>query len=110
MFSKSQRLTRQAFTTTRKRGVTLTHPLFSVFIGASPDLINHYSVVVSTKISKKAVVRNKIRRLFYNAFEIVSPHILSHKSYIVYVRTPILKTNLKELCEIIKSLIVFQKH
>ncbi len=65
MLPKKERLSRQAFSRFFSVGRKIHTPLFQVVYSPHPTL--HVSVVVSKKISKRAVGRNKIRRRVYDA-------------------------------------------
>lgn len=64
MFKKSQRLTKQAFDQSFRRGKRRHTPLLQVIVDAT-EADFHGAVVVGKKISNKAVVRNRLRRRLY---------------------------------------------
>ena len=66
MLSKQHRLPIQ--TVLGKAGRVLRTPYFSIKIFLSPLPHARVGVIVSGKVSKKAVRRNKIRRSIFNAF------------------------------------------
>ena len=108
MFPKTGRLNRGLFEKIRKNGVTINNDFFSLFIGNTPDTNSHYSVVVSSKVAKTAVQRNKIRRLVYESFNKIEK--IPIKSYILYAKLPILNKNQIKICEAIKSSINYYKY
>lgn len=64
MLPKKERLSRLEFNRFFSVGKRLHTPLFQIVF--SPHDALHASVVVSKKIAKRAVVRNKIRRRIYD--------------------------------------------
>lgn len=64
MLPKKERLSRLEFNRFFSVGKRYHSPLFTVIYVPFPTL--HVSVVVSKKISNRAVVRNKIRRRIYD--------------------------------------------
>lgn len=63
MLAKQQRLSREAFTQYFKIGKRFQSAYATLIIASSTEF--HGSVVVSKKVSKKAVVRNTLRRRVY---------------------------------------------
>lgn len=63
MLSKKNRLPRRDFWRVRKTGRKLFSPPWLIYCSSSDFL--RVSVVVSKKIAKKAVDRNRLRRLIY---------------------------------------------
>lgn len=63
MLAKKQRLTRAEFSNYFKAGKRLHSPVATLIVAKADDF--HGAVVVSKKVSKKAVVRNKLRRRAY---------------------------------------------
>jgi ribonuclease P protein component len=69
--------------------------------------INRYGIIVSTKISKSAVIRNKIKRQIR---EIIKDEILKYnisKDYIIITLPPVKELNLIEVKKIIQQ--IFKK-
>ncbi len=63
MLKKLNRLTKnKEFETLFKKGKSKHSKLFKIIILKNNSLFNKYGVIVSNKISNKAVVRNKIKR------------------------------------------------
>ena len=63
MLRKTQRLTKAGFDTYFKVGKRIHHPLLQLIY--APHKNFHGSVVVGKKVSKKAVIRNLLRRRVY---------------------------------------------
>ncbi|MEK7460470.1 MAG: ribonuclease P protein component [Patescibacteria group bacterium] len=64
MLPKKNRIPRKDFPASNRQGFRVFSPLFSVVFyknGKEPSV----SVVVSKKVAKNAVTRNRIRRIFY---------------------------------------------
>ena len=84
MLQKSERVTRSEFLRLYKAGKKLHSKHLTVSISPTPGF--HGSVVVSKKVSKRAVIRNTIRRRIYS--ELRSLRSCSPATYIVMVRPP----------------------
>lgn len=52
------------------KGKSIDTPLFAIKYLYNRDKISHFGVITSQKISKKAVVRNKIRRRIYESIRL----------------------------------------
>jgi ribonuclease P protein component len=61
----------------REEGVMYRTPLFGVLVGENTEEKNQFGIIVSRKISKKAVERNKIRRLVYEAIRLKQAVLVS---------------------------------
>lgn len=87
MLPKSRKIARQSFPKDLRAGVRRTSTHFSLFV--CPAVVGKqsiFSVVVSGKVAKRAVVRNKIRRRVYSIIRAVSPNIASGQKIIVFAR------------------------
>ncbi len=71
MLPKKNRIPRKDFPVRNRQGFRVFSPIFSVTIYKNEDGVK-VSVVVSKKTAKTAVVRNYLRRIFYEA---TSEHI-----------------------------------
>ncbi len=82
MLPRKNRISRKDFPTDSRQGFRVFSPLFSGAIHPSTDGVR-VSVVVSKKTAKTAVVRNSLRRRFYEA---LTPYIknLSREVFIVF--------------------------
>ena len=63
MLPRKKRLTKEAFSTHFSHGKRFHTPRYTVVYAAYPTF--HASVVVSKKVAKRAVIRNKLRRQIY---------------------------------------------
>ncbi len=98
MFSKKHRLSKtKDIQMTFSRGRSFFYPLFGIKF-ASHSNPPRFTVVVSTKVSKKAVVRNKIKRIIR---EILKTNInnLKNGDYMILVRPPMQKAENSEIRE-----------
>lgn len=66
MVPKKQRIDRETFDEIMKKGRIVHSGLFSLRFLKNPEKSTHFGVVVSKKIAKTAVLRNKIRRRAYS--------------------------------------------
>jgi|SRR3989344_8769810 len=91
MISRASRLTKSQVTAVKTAGQTLKSNHFTLVYTKSHDQAAHFGVIVSKKISPKAVTRNLLRRRFYTAAQgftksslsiliIPHQHILKHSA------------------------------
>ena len=69
MIPKKSRITRENFEKVMKKGGLLNSSLFSLRFLQNPYKTTHFSVVVSKKVAKTAVSRNKLRRWGYSVLK-----------------------------------------
>lgn len=76
MLPKKNRISRKDFPSHKMQGFRVFSPLFSAVFYKENKLVveSRASIVVSKKTAKTAVVRNKLRRRFYN---LLAPHFKS---------------------------------
>ncbi|MEK7461603.1 MAG: ribonuclease P protein component [Patescibacteria group bacterium] len=108
MLSKSKRISRTLFRSSSDSRKYYKSKYFLLRIGSSEDDVR-VSVSVSKKISKKAVIRNKIRRRVYSVIREFLPK-LSNNLYLLTARPGAekvkgeeLKIELLKLIRIIKN-------
>ena len=66
MFRKDRRINRRAFSSI-SNGKTIVSPLFSFKFVRKSEQTSRFSIVVSKKVAKTAVLRNKLKRRMYEA-------------------------------------------
>lgn len=88
-----------------QNGKTVRGPLFSVKYTPNSKRVNfRVAVVVSKKISKLAVTRNRIRRRIYEAVRLISPEITQPYDLVITVFSDqILSTPYEDLVETLRS-------
>lgn len=84
MLPRKNRISRKDFPVNNRQGFRVFSPLFSVTYYKN-EKEPHVSVVVSKKVAKNAVTRNRIRRIFYALTE---RHLKNLKSPIMAVYYP----------------------
>jgi ribonuclease P protein component len=67
MIPRTKRVSKEAFSKTFKNSRFFSTPYFS-FKVTQDTLSPHFSCVVSKSVAKQAVLRNSLRRKWYNAF------------------------------------------
>ena len=77
MLPKSRRLSRKDFIKAKKLGKTYRFPHFSIIVHYQPTTYNlqpttRFAVVTPASLSKKAVVRNRLRRRIYDSLSIIN--------------------------------------
>ena len=100
MLSSKRRVQKGLFSSVLKDGKSLNFPTFSIKYAYNPELIKKeslFSIVVSKKITKTAVLRNKIRRQAYSVLKDLFPEI--KKNYIVtfFLRDSIIGVSFDQL-------------
>jgi ribonuclease P protein component len=94
---KQLRLPRHEFIITREKGKTYSQKLFSaVYFQRPPNKAscNHYAVVISLKIAKKATDRNRLKRLILSCLRIIPSH---GYNIIIYPKKTILNLPYEEI-------------
>ena len=89
MLAKAKRLSRSNFIVLKSTGHKIQTPLGSIVLKNGSG---RYSIITSTKLSKKAVVRNSFRRRLYNLL----PSIY-HLDLIIYPSHKLLSIHHEEL-------------
>lgn len=102
MLKKKQRLSRSEFTNLLKRGKRLHGDHFSLLY--TPAEETKCGLVVSKKIAKKAVERNKLRRKIYAVFG-ENLTVLPHLHCVLLTRPAITTLSHEELKREIETLI-----
>jgi len=70
MLPKSKKVSREEFPKGHKKGATYHSPHFSfVVVKKDPELPSKFSFVISGKVAKKAVERNKLKRWTYRTIQ-----------------------------------------
>lgn len=107
MLSKQYRFhSRGGVNYTYKKGKTIRTPKISLVYNTNTYNKQRFAVVVSKKVFKSAVDRNKIRRRIYEAIRLELPNFTDKKDCIFVVFSKDLKTiKFEELQNIIKKLL-----
>lgn len=107
MLSKKKRVSRALFDELLKKGKFFDFEYFSIKVFRPNKTEQRFSVVVSKKVSKKAVLRNSIRRLFYRA---ISENIKILPTEVVlgiFVKKNSIELNFEKANTLIKKLAEF---
>ena len=80
-------------------------PLFLVKVGENGLLFNRFAIVVSKKIDKSAVVRNRIKRLISSSIEGLFKDIKQGHDMLFIVKNASLGKTREEFCESIRNII-----
>lgn len=103
MFKKQYRLNTSGFKEVFNFGKTIKTSLFLVKFKENTEKQARFSVVVSKKITKKALERNYLKRRFYHALKEVFKN-LPKNDYIFILSSEIKDIQYKELIKKIKEL------
>ena len=99
MLKKKERLTREAFNRFFSIGRRVHSPALQVIFSSHSTL--HVSVVVSKKVAKQAVKRNKIRRQIYDIVRNYSKEAKIKGVFIFLVKQPILGMEYAEIQKLV---------
>lgn len=106
MLSKKYRFhSRGGVKYTYRHGKTIRTPKISLVFNDNSRGFTRTAVVVSKKVEKTAVSRNRIRRRIYEAVRLELPKYHKARDYVFVVYSKdLLNMSFKELCELIDSL------
>jgi len=102
MLPKKNRITRKDFPVNNKQGFRVFSSFFTIVVYRATTETK-ISVVVSKKISKSAVVRNKTRRVFYEAIRGCLNEFNKICVIVIYPKKESLPANFKEIVEELKK-------
>ena len=86
MIPKKSRINREDFEKMMKMGRLCNGGLFSLRFLKNTGKSTHFSVVVSKKVAKTAVLRNKIRRRGYSIFQKVQKELKNNGFIILFAK------------------------
>lgn len=116
MLPKSLRLARPDFLQTKKLGKSFSTPHFSAIILAPPLRLRggrggdicRFAIVTSAKLSKSAVIRNRLRRAIYSALD--ARRSTLDADIILFPKSTMLKLSHEEICISLDSLVSKLSH
>ena len=104
MLSKTSRITRKEFPALSKgQGIRVFSGFFSCTLYPLEGKKVQTAVVVSKKVSKRAVVRNTLKRKVYNAMKGVLPLFPKGYAVVFYPKLEMKEVSLKDLTSEIKN-------
>ena len=103
MLPKKERLSREEFNRFFLLGKRYYSPIFQIVYTRQPKL--HVSVVISKKITKLAVKRNKIRRQIYDIVRNYRTEEKTNGVYIFLVKQPILEMKYDEMKQVVHTML-----
>lgn len=108
MLSKKFRIPGNQIPQVLKKGKRYSFPLFNLVVlklqVTSYKLqASRFAFVVSTKISKKAVVRNRTKRLFSESVRLLFPQIKKGNDIIFFAKKPLEKEKLQDILPIVEK-------
>ncbi len=96
MLPKNHRLTRQQFWQVQQEGYRVQGLGFSIRYLLNDIGYSRFAVVTSAKLSKKAVVRNKLRRQIYRVLNI--EHWILNIDAIIFPQASVLNLSDEKIC------------
>lgn len=98
MLPKTYRLPSFQFTSVKSHGQLLQSPLFGLLVlKSSISTYPRFGFIVSTKISNKATVRNRLRRLLSAALLPLLSHLPPGHDYLVLAKTKLINQSLDHI-------------
>ena len=104
MFKKGLRLPKSIRFTKENQ---ISSNFFSIKIAGNKTESKRFGIVVSKRIDKRAVIRNKIKRQIRRCIEENEKNVSAGKDILIIVRPNIKDRQIKEICESIAE--VFKK-
>lgn len=95
MLSQKNRITRKDFPAHSRQGFRVFSELFSGAVYTSNEKEVRVSIVVSKKTAKLAVVRNRLRRVFYEAIKPYLKNISNGSLVVLYPKQASIKADFK---------------
>ena len=106
MFSKSQRITKKKdFDLIFKKGKVFYSPFFTIRILKNDLNTQRFTVLVSKKVSKKAVDRNKIKRILREAIKKNQKIFPSNSDSVLYTQPKAIKLSYTNATKIIQKML-----
>jgi len=100
MLKKSNRITKdKEFDRAFKIGQSFYTKLFGIKAASNGLEINRLGVLISTKVSKKAVIRNKVKRQVREIIQKELPNLKNGKDLVIIVFSQILGKKFEEIKE-----------
>lgn len=114
MISKQNRISRQDFEIIMKKGGLVSSPFFNCRFIKNPENISsaswRISVVISKKVAKTAVLRNKIRRRAYSVLKNSTKNPSPASGYIIlFAKKGVEKATFSETKEAIQDILIKAK-
>lgn len=104
MLKRTNRLRKQKdFARVFKRGKTVHMPAFTIKYHPNNQPHTRVAVVISTKVAKKAVIRNRTRRRFYNQLQAMWPEVHPGVDIVILLRHQAIDLRGKHLAEQLRS-------
>lgn len=112
MIAKKYRITKEEIAPILKSGYSLISKLFIIRFKENSKTFFRYRVIISKKISTKAVKRNQLRRQVYEALRINNPEEGKKQNFdlILIPKKRILTTNFQPISEDIIQNIIKKIH
>lgn len=103
MLPKSHRLPASEIQTVLKQGRKITMPMGQLIFRQTQNPVSRFAFVVSARIDKRAVVRNRIKRLLRESIRHLLPQIAEGRDFVIIAKKNISGLNQSETDNLIKS-------
>ena len=105
MLPKANRLTKETdFKQLAKKGKSFHSPLFIIKVLTTKNSVSRFGVVISTKVSKKAVIRNIIKRRITEVIRLLLPKMKLGFMMMILAKPIVANKNYQEIKEDIEKL------
>ena len=99
MLSSSKKISSQVFKVKLKKKSFKTKHFIISYVETKKKIETQYAVIISKKVGKTAVLRNKNKRIIYNIISQTYPQFLSMQYCFIYIQKDISKINYQDLIE-----------
>ena len=106
MLPKPNRLPKEEFKKLFTHGKRIHIPEFQIIVSPSHATISRFAVIVGKNISKRAVERNRIKRLIRESIQHLLPQIVQSIDCVIIVKKNFSSTNQTEIELTIKKIFV----
>ena len=108
MLPRNYRLSGNQIPQVLKKGKRFSSPLFNlvVYKRRTTDYLlptSRFAFVVSLKIEKRAVVRNRTKRLLSEAVRLLLPKIKKDYKIVLFAKKPLKKEKLQDILSVLKN-------
>ena len=111
MLPKKYRLPSFQFASVKSHGQLFQTPLFGLLVlKGSTSLSPRFGFIVSTKISSKATVRNRLRRLLSAALLPLLPYLPLGHDYLVLAKTKLINQSLDHIRQTFHEILTSSHH
>ena len=107
MLPRKSRLTKgKDFKEVARKAKSIHSHLFLIKALFSPEVTTRFGIIVSTKVSKKATIRNRIKRQVREIIRRELPRVKNNYNVMIIVKDSIINKNFQELAKDLSNLLI----